>query len=88
MNRITINGPIYDLNNDVIAWDGPQFWSLRLLHAIDYDENGVPVATGSPVWTGTAFGGMTTAAACNGWLNPNLVGARQSATPRTRTLTG
>ncbi len=74
VNRITINGPIYNMANQEVAANAAQFWSGSLMCAVGYDENGVPVASGAPVWTGSNPDGTTTAAACNGWLNPNLVG--------------
>jgi hypothetical protein len=72
-DHVNIQGPIYNLNNELIAIDATDFWDGTLLHAILYNELGVAVPEGTRIWTGTNGVGNIAANSANGWTDPSGV---------------
>ena len=60
------------MNNQLVAASEYYFWNGAHLATIGYDENGVPVPLGTPVWT--ASFGMASPQSCDTWTNPFLGG--------------
>ena len=83
-DRLDIQGPIYNMQNELIANDAADLWDGSLAHAIRYDElgNSVPVPGSDPlhplngwVWTGTSSAGLKDSSSTAGnWLDPNSFG--------------
>jgi len=65
--HITVNGPIYNVQDDLIATDASDLWDGELLKPVYYDETGVLQEVA--VWTGTNTNGSKQAATtfCGNW---------------------
>jgi hypothetical protein len=72
-DRLTISGPIFNLNpfvlgGDKVADDAADLWDGSLDAAIVYDEHGIAVASTVPVYTGTNYDGhLPGLADCDVW---------------------
>ena len=74
-DRLNVQGPIYNMQNELIATNSADLWDGTISNAIRYDEFGNSVAEGSRVWTGTAGnGGKDQPNTAGDWMNPNSTG--------------
>jgi hypothetical protein len=71
--NISINGEVRNMNNDVVAANSSDFWTLSNWNQpIDYDENSSLVG-GAIVWTGsTSIGAKNGTDQCTSWSSPAL----------------
>jgi hypothetical protein len=71
-DRVSVPGPVYNTQNELIATSFADLWDGAIAHPVRYDESGVEVLLGSRVWTGSNAlgqnGGLQNA---NDWTNPS-----------------
>jgi hypothetical protein len=70
-DHVAITGPVYNMQNELIATDAADMWDGSLIHAILYDELGQPhTGVDSAVHTGsTGFGTRIPGETANSWTN-------------------
>jgi hypothetical protein len=52
-DRITISGPVYNMNGDLFAEDATELWSGTAQSTPAFDESGTPAGQNDLVWTGS-----------------------------------
>lgn len=70
-DRINVTAPVYNMQGELLAVDHADLFDGAIENAVRYDEYGVAVPIGTPVWTGstpTGFVGLETA---SNWNNPS-----------------
>jgi hypothetical protein len=70
--RVSIQGPVYNINDDLVANDSSDLWDGTLANAVSYDENGVIITAGDglSVWTGSDSSGYSIPSShCLDWSN-------------------
>ena len=72
-DRLTITGPVRNMEDVVIAEDGPGLWDGMIADAITVDEQGMTDANGA-VWTGTLADGSAAPDNCSNWTSDSPLG--------------
>jgi len=65
-SKITVTGPVYNLNGDKLASGTSDLWDGKLANSVTYNEFGM--SDGKAVWTGAASDGSAKST-CNGWYS-------------------
>lgn len=74
-DRLNVQGPIYNMQNELIATNSADLWDGTISNAIRYDEFGNSVAEGSVAWTGSSgFGTVDLSNNAGDWMNPSISG--------------
>ncbi|MFH1359331.1 MAG: hypothetical protein ABIH37_05570 [archaeon] len=67
-DHITVVGPIYNMNGDLIAYDATDLWDGDIQNPIAYDENGNVITGDLDVWSGSSLNGTWNTGSCgNHW---------------------
>ena len=66
-SRLTITGPIFNTQDELVAQDAADLWDTELLSAVAYTQFGTETGTGA--WTGSDPDGSVNAFNCDDW-NP------------------
>ncbi len=66
IDRIPIEWPVYNTNNELLADDSDQFWNGTLFTGINYSEFGTKLNDNTPFWTGCSDSG-TASQNCSNW---------------------
>ncbi len=80
-DRVSIEGPVYNMNGDLVATSEADMFDGSLANPIAYDEFGALISGNTRVWTGAAGDG-TTAGSCGSgnWSNSSATAFQGDAT--------
>ena len=67
-DRMTIEGPVYNTQFDLLALDDTDLWDGALQNPVRYDQFGTEVPDGTRVWTGSTQDGNH-GISCSNWSN-------------------
>jgi len=71
VDRLSIVGPVYNTNGDLLANDAADLWDGSLANPVGYDEKGILIASNTQVWTGTLIiGTWSSGQSCGDWDIP------------------
>ena len=73
-DHITVSGPIYNTNDELIANDAADLWDGSIANPINYTEHGNLMTFDPKVWTGTASSGQNSDFECGNWTSPSDTG--------------
>jgi len=77
VDRLSIVGPVYNTNGDLLANDAADLWDGSLVNPVGYNEKGELIASNTQVWTGTGmFGTWASGESCGDWDIPPFHGVR------------
>jgi hypothetical protein len=64
-DRIQIGGPVYNMNDELVAADKDELWSGVAQAIVGYDESGMPIGVSDLAWVGNATSN------CSDWTSAN-----------------